>query len=124
LNRQVARTYCFGEEINKSWSFTAAQEVDSSCSPPRSKGERVELGQYIVADPHICHGKLTFKGTRIMVWQILDELEHGMSPEQIVKAWAGRVSRAAISESIRLARGALLDANGRLAGSRNARLAA
>ena len=44
--------------------------------PPRAQ-ERVELGRHIVADPAICHGKPTFKGTRIMVWQVLDELAHG-----------------------------------------------
>ena len=38
------------------------------------KPKRLELGEHIVADPLICHGKPTFKGTRIMVWQILDEL--------------------------------------------------
>ncbi len=26
--------------------------------------KRVELGKYVVSDPAICHGKLTFKGTR------------------------------------------------------------
>ena len=46
---------------------------------------RIELGEHIVADPEICHGKPTLKGTRIMVWQILDELAHGMTPEEIVK---------------------------------------
>jgi uncharacterized protein (DUF433 family) len=76
--------------------------------------ERVELGQYIVADPKICHGKPTFKGTRIMVWQILDELANGMTPEQIVKAWGGKVPRAAIAESVQLARVSLLDRGGRL----------
>ena len=86
--------------------------------------QRVSLGEYIVADPLICHGKLTYKGTRIMVWQILEELEHGMSPDQIVEAWSGRVSKAAISESIRLARSALLDARGRLTRPLNGRLAA
>ena len=25
------------------------------------------LGRYIVADPYICHGKPTFRGTRILV---------------------------------------------------------
>ena len=32
----------------------------------------VELGKYIVADPRICHGKPTFNGSRVMVWQVLD----------------------------------------------------
>ncbi len=55
----------------------------------RHATQRIELGEYIVADPEICHGKPTFKGTRIMVWQILDELAHGMAPDEIVKAWGG-----------------------------------
>jgi uncharacterized protein (DUF433 family) len=73
------------------------------------KAKRVELGDYIVADPLICHGKPTFKGTRIMVWQILDELAHGMAPAQIVKAWGGKVTRPAIAECVSLARRSLLD---------------
>ena len=75
---------------------------------------RTESGQYIVADPLICHGKPTFKGTRIMVWQVLDELAHGMTLDEIVAAWGGRVSRAAIAESVQLARLSLLDGRGRL----------
>jgi uncharacterized protein (DUF433 family) len=76
--------------------------------------QRVELGQYIVADPEICHGKPTFKGTRIMVWQVLDALSRGESVAQIVKAWDGKVGKAAIAETVRLARQALLDDQGRL----------
>ena len=76
--------------------------------------KRVELGQYVVADPDICHGKPTFKGTRIMVWQILDELARGMTAEEIVKAWAGRVPRAAIAERVQLARCSLLNESGEL----------
>ena len=38
---------------------------------------RIVLHKYIVADSEICHGKLTFKGTRIMVWQILEMLAEG-----------------------------------------------
>jgi uncharacterized protein (DUF433 family) len=75
---------------------------------------RVEFGQYIVADPKICHGKPTFKGTRIMVWQILDELANGMAPGEIVKAWDGKVTLAAIAESVQIARLSLLDRGGRL----------
>jgi uncharacterized protein (DUF433 family) len=49
-----------------------------------------------------------------MVWQILDELAHGMSPAEIVKAWGGKISRAAIAESVSVARRSLLDKKGRL----------
>ena len=87
-------------------------------------GQRVELGEYLVADPLVCHGKPTYKGTRIMVWQILEALAGGESVDQLVKAWGGRVSKAAVLETIRLARGALLDRHGRLNGSRNGLLAA
>lgn len=29
--------------------------------------QRIELGEHVVADPLICHGKPTYKGTRIML---------------------------------------------------------
>lgn len=77
-------------------------------------GTRIGLGNYLVADPRVCHGKPTVAGTRIMVWQILDELAHGLSPEEIVQAWGGRVSREAVAECVSLARRSLLGADGRL----------
>ena len=87
-------------------------------------GRRVELGQYIVADPLVCHGKPTYKGTRIMVWQILEALADGESVDEVVKAWGGRVSKSAVLETIRLAGGALLDLHGRLKRHLNGQLAA
>lgn len=45
--------------------------------------QKVVINKFIVADPQICHGKPTFKGTRIMVWQILDMLKSGMSEKEI-----------------------------------------
>ena len=47
--------------------------------------ERQLLGRYIVADPEICHGKPTFRGTRIMVWQVLEMVAEGMAWESIVE---------------------------------------
>lgn len=44
---------------------------------------RVVMNDYIVADSEICHGKPTFKGTRIMVWQILDMLSAGEKTDAI-----------------------------------------
>jgi hypothetical protein len=52
---------------------------------PQSRG-RTKLGHYIVADPEICHGKRTFKGTRIMVRQVLDGLARGESADDIIEA--------------------------------------
>jgi len=49
--------------------------------------KRVVINKYIIADPKICHGKPTFKGTRIMVWQILEMLKSGESTEEIKKAF-------------------------------------
>ena len=46
---------------------------------------RVEISKYIVADSEICHGKPTFKGTRIMIWQILEMLEGGMTAKEIIE---------------------------------------
>ncbi len=66
------------------------------------------LGRYIVADPRVCHGRLTFRGTRIFVADILAEVAAGMSWEAIVERWGGHVSREAIAEAVRLAREALL----------------
>lgn len=76
---------------------------------------RMELGRYIVADPEICHGKPTFKGTRIFVADVLADVERGLSWDFIVRRWGGgKVSKAAITEAVRLARGALLSEDGRL----------
>jgi len=79
------------------------------------KRQRIELGRFIVADPKICHGKPSYKGTRIMVWQVLAMLERGESWDYIRQAWPDRVSDEAIAETIRLARSSLLDKHGRLA---------
>jgi len=48
---------------------------------------RIDISEYIVADTDICHGKPTFKGTRVMVWQVLEMLEGGMSPKEIAEAF-------------------------------------
>src|SRR5207247_5642116 len=65
-------------------------------------GQRIELGRFIVADPKICHGQPTYKGTRIMAWQILEEVERGETWNEITREWDGRVSHLAIAETIAL----------------------
>ncbi len=67
------------------------------------------IGRFIITDPEICHGKPTFRGTRIMVWQVLEQVANGMAWETIEEEWRGKVSRDAIAEAIRLASQAFLE---------------
>lgn len=67
-----------------------------------------ELGKYIVADPKICHGKPTFRGTRIMVWQVLEMVADGEDWDEIIKEWNGKVTKEAIAEAVLVASKALL----------------
>ena len=55
---------------------------------------RVILNKNIIADPQICHGKPTFKGTRVMVWQILELLEKGVGHKEIYTAYPNLPSGA------------------------------
>ncbi len=68
------------------------------------KGHKhTEFGQYIVADPKICHGQLTFKGTRIMVKSVMDMLAKDYDWHRISSEFDGRLSAEAIAEAITLA---------------------
>ncbi len=74
--------------------------------------KRKELGQYIVADPEICHGQLTFKGTRIMVKSVLYYVAQGKDWDWISREYFGKVNREAIAEAVSLASAALLEKMG------------
>jgi uncharacterized protein (DUF433 family) len=75
------------------------------------KIKRTKLGRFIVADPAICHGKPTFKGTRVMVWQLFEHLALGEPLEDFPKNFPGRVSLEAVHEALELGE-ALFAANG------------
>jgi len=67
------------------------------------------LGRYIVIDPDICHGKPTFRGTRIMVQHVLEQVAAGMAWDAIVQEWRGSISKEAIAEAVRLSSQAFLE---------------
>src|SRR5436305_14602082 len=67
------------------------------------------IGRFIVADPAICHGQPTFRGTRILVADVLEQVAGGIAWETIVEEWRGNVSADAISEAVRLASAAFRD---------------
>jgi len=67
------------------------------------------LGRYIVADPRICHGQPTFRGTRVMVSQVLEQVALGMDWESISERWGGSITKEAIAEAVRLSNQAFLE---------------
>jgi uncharacterized protein (DUF433 family) len=73
------------------------------------------IGQFIVADPAICHGQPTFRGTRVLVADVLEQVAAGISWKTIAEEWRGSVSSDAISEAVRLATQAFRDHSGQYA---------
>ncbi|TEU17177.1 MAG: DUF433 domain-containing protein [Anaerolineales bacterium] len=65
--------------------------------------DRKLIGRYIVADPDICHGQPTFRGTRIFVSDVLEQVASGMAWETIVEEWHDSITEEAIAEAVRLA---------------------
>jgi len=61
------------------------------------------VGRYIVSDPKVCHGEPTFRGTRILVADVLEQVAGGIAWESIVEEWRGSITREAIAEAVRLA---------------------
>ena len=64
---------------------------------------RVEINKYVVIDSKICHGIPTFKDTRIMVWQVLDLLGAGITPDEIIRDYFPRLTKEAILSAINYA---------------------
>ncbi|MDH7485545.1 MAG: DUF433 domain-containing protein [Anaerolineae bacterium] len=67
---------------------------------------RVEIGNYLVIDPEICHGQMVFKGTRVPVDTVLTFLAKGYSVDQLLRSWP-ELTRPAVEEAIYLASEAL-----------------
>lgn len=74
----------------------------------KNNSEPKLLGRYVVADPKICHGQPTFRGTRILVADVLDQVASGMAWEAIIEEWNGSITKEAIAEAVQLAIQALL----------------
>jgi len=74
-------------------------------SPPKPQ----VFGRYVVADPRVCHGQPTFRGTRIMVSQVLEQVARGVAWESILDRWEGKVTKEAIAEAVGLSSQAFLE---------------
>jgi uncharacterized protein (DUF433 family) len=64
--------------------------------------KRQEIGTYLVIDPEVCHGQLTFKGTRVPVDEVLNALAMGDTLDEVHESWP-RVPREAVLEALQLA---------------------
>jgi len=61
------------------------------------------MGRFIVTDSEIAHGKPTFRGTRVLVSDVLEQVASGMAWETIIEEWNNSVSKEAIQEAVQLA---------------------
>jgi uncharacterized protein (DUF433 family) len=68
-----------------------------------------QLRGYVVADPAICNGQLTFRGTRILVADVLEQVATGRVWESIIEDSDGELSKEAIQDAVRLARRVLAE---------------
>ena len=71
------------------------------------KYQRVEISKYIVADPDICHGQPTFRGTRVIVHLVLKSFSYGETIDQIATDYL--IPPEAVTEALYLAADALLE---------------
>jgi uncharacterized protein (DUF433 family) len=57
----------------------------------------------IKVDPKICHGKPVIQRTRIMVWQILDLLEDGLTFDEIINDYYPQITKDDIKACVEYA---------------------
>ncbi len=69
---------------------------------------RIEIGKYLVRDPEIYHGELTFRGTRVPVDVVLTYVVKGMPMAEVPENWPD-VSLEAVKEALAFAQEALLE---------------
>ena len=65
--------------------------------------EKKSSKRFICANPKVCHGQLTFRGTRILVSDVLELVAAGLDWNDIIKECHGSIGRPAIAEAIRVA---------------------
>jgi len=63
---------------------------------------RIEIGEYLVVDQEVCHGQLTFKGTRVPVEAVLTFLAMGYNMDDVLQDWP-YIKQEAINEALLLA---------------------
>jgi uncharacterized protein (DUF433 family) len=57
----------------------------------------------------VCHGQPTFRGTRILVADVLEQVGSGIAWESISTEWRKQISLESIAEAVRIASQAFQD---------------
>jgi uncharacterized protein (DUF433 family) len=63
----------------------------------------------ISVDANICHGQPCIKGTRIMVYLILELLETGFAPDQIIRDYYPQLTRQDVEACLHYAASLIRD---------------
>jgi uncharacterized protein (DUF433 family) len=79
-------------------NWAQPHESEGKCRTPPDRTRTAHRFRF-----KICGGQPTFKGTRIMVWIVLEQLDRGLTWDEIVSEWSGKVSKTAIFEAIAIA---------------------
>ena len=67
------------------------------------------LMERISVNPQVCHGQPCIKGTRIMVYLVLELLEAGVGPDQIIHDYYPQIDRQDIEACLHYAAGLIRD---------------
>jgi len=60
------------------------------------------LVRWVVVDARVCHGRPVFRGTRVLVSDVLEMLGAGMSLEEVLEEYP-QLTREMVLEALRLA---------------------
>ena len=67
------------------------------------------MNERIEVNPDICHGQPCIQGTRIMVYTIIELLETGLTPDDILKDYYPNITKDAIRECLHYAASLIKD---------------
>ena len=58
------------------------------------------MSKHIIVDSEICHGKPTFRGTRVLVSDVIELVAAGVTPHEIIKDYYPSLTERIIEEAL------------------------
>jgi uncharacterized protein (DUF433 family) len=105
-SQDLAKRWLGGIRPDRGWQNSRVRGLGGGLM--KESGKTHLMGRHIVADSRICHGKPVFRGTRILVLDVLEQVASGLAWETILEEWDNGIPEEAIEEAVRLASQALL----------------